>query len=51
MSEVTDIILPILPKIQSDIGELRRKVDGVEKLVESMKGSYGHDRRLLTRLV
>ena len=36
MSEVTDIVVPILQRIQTEIGELRRKVDKLETLVEAM---------------
>jgi hypothetical protein len=36
MSEVTDIIVPILQRIQGDIGELKRKVDSLEAVVRAM---------------
>lgn len=39
MSEVTDIILPIVQRIQTEIGELKRKSDKLETLVEAMSGN------------
>jgi hypothetical protein len=36
MSEVTDVVVPILQRIQSDIGDLRRKVDRLETLYSTM---------------
>jgi hypothetical protein len=36
MSEVTDIILPILQRIQADIGDLKRKVDLLTERMDHM---------------
>jgi len=32
MSEITDIVVPILQRLQADMGELKRKVDRLETL-------------------
>ena len=32
MSEITDIVVPILQRLQADMGELKRKVDRLERL-------------------
>jgi hypothetical protein len=36
MSEVTDVVIPILQRIQTDIGDLKRKVDQLETLYSTM---------------
>ena len=36
MSEVTDIIVPILQRLQTDVGDLKRKSDKLETLIEAM---------------
>jgi ABC-type transporter Mla subunit MlaD len=36
MSEVTDIVVPILQRLQTDVGDLKRNSDKLEALVEAM---------------
>jgi methyl-accepting chemotaxis protein len=36
MSEITDVVVPILQRIQAELSELKRKVEGMETLVEAM---------------
>ncbi len=36
MSEVTDVILPILQRIQADISDLKRKVDLLTERMDRM---------------
>jgi hypothetical protein len=36
MSEVTDIIVPMLQRLQTDVGDLKRTGDKLEVLIETM---------------
>ena len=36
MSEVTDIVVPILQRLKTDVGDLKRISDKLEALVEAM---------------
>ena len=36
MSEVTDIVVPILQRLKTDVGDLKRNSDKLEALVEAM---------------
>jgi hypothetical protein len=36
MSEVTDIVVPILQRMQTDLADLKRKVDGVTERMDGL---------------
>lgn len=48
MSEVKDIVLPILQKMQTDMGALRGKVDGISENVLDVKEKLGSVEGLMT---
>jgi hypothetical protein len=50
MSEVTDIVVPILQRIQADMGELKRKLDSLENRMEKIE-SYVTVQNPVTMLV
>jgi hypothetical protein len=41
MSEVTDLVLPILQKVQADIGEVKRDVADLKRELAEVKVEHG----------
>jgi hypothetical protein len=49
MSEVTDIVVPILQNLQADLGELKRKVDRLEAHGEKVESYITYSLGMITQ--